>query len=208
MWVAGPHSVRSAGLAGNGLPLCTPDGRFESPVQLSGTFSFTFNAPGRYGYHCSVAGHCDSFESGIIQVRGTPSPTPTRTWTPSPTIAIPLTPTPTATPETIGGVSTRMLGFFSGTATIGTQMYSARLQIEFTGTVIRVTDVSTAQFLFPNPMEMTVLSPTSLSFSQPGPPPITLMLSLNAAEHVVGTYTYTDPIMPHLPIDFDLVREE
>ena len=102
-----------------------------------------------------------------------------------------------------------MLGFFTGTATIGTQMYPARLQIEFTSSVVRVTDVSNpAPFLFPNPLEMMVDLPTSLSFSQTGPPPITLMLSLNAAEHVVGRYDYNDPIMPHLPIDFDLVREE
>jgi plastocyanin len=205
MWVQGTHSVRSAELNTIGQPSCTASGLFDSGAKSSGTFSYTFTTPGRYGFHCGVAGHCENFESGYIDVRGTPSPTPTRTWTASPTIAIP---TSTPTPETIGGVSTRMLGTFSGVASVGTQMLPARLQIQVNDGVVTVSDVSAFPNLFPNPLQMTVLSPTSLSYASAGPPPIAFTLSLNAQGHVVGRYTVTDPIMPHLPIDYDVTREE
>jgi plastocyanin len=205
MWVQGTHSVRSAALNAINQPSCTATGLFDSGAQSAGTFSYTFTTPGRYGFHCGVAGHCEDFEFGYVDVRGTPSPTPTRTWTAPPTIAVP---TATATPETIGGVSTRMLGTFSGTATVGTQTLPARLQIQVNGGVVTVSDLSAIPNIFPNPLQMAVLSPTSLSYESAGPPPTTFTLSLNAQGHVVGRYSVTDPIMPHLPIDYDVIREE
>lgn len=203
-WVQGSHSVRAAALNAINQPSCTATGLFDSGVRSSGTFSYTFTTPGRYGFHCGVAGHCDAFEFGYIDVRGTPSPTPTRTWTASPTIAVP---TATATPETIGGVSTRLLGFFSGTATVGTQMLPARMQIQVNDGIVTVADLSTFPNIFPNPVQMTVLSPTSLSYESAGPPPINFTLTLGDDGHVVGSYTVTDPVMPHLPIAYDLTRE-
>jgi plastocyanin len=207
MWIGGPHSVRSAQLNAIQQPSCIASGLFDSGVQSAGTFSYTFTTPGRYGFHCGVETHCEeNFESGYIDVRGTPTATPTRTWTPSPTIAIP---TSTPTPETIGGVSTRMLGFFSGTVTYGTQTpLPARLQIQVNNNEVTVTDVMGNTGIFPNPVTMTVESPTSLSYELAGPPPITFTLSLNAQGHVVGRYSVNDPIMPRLPADFDLIREE
>lgn len=205
MWVEGTHSVRSAALNAIDQPSCTPNGLFDSGVQSSGTFSYTFNTPGRYGFHCGVAGHCESFEFGYIDVRGTPTATPTRTWTASPTLAIP---TSTPTPDTIGGVSTRMLGFFSGVAMVGTQTLPARLQIQVNDGVVTVADLSAIPNIFPNPVQMAVVSSTSLLYQSAGPPPINFTLSLNAEEHVAGRYSVTDPIMPHLPIDYDLTREE
>jgi plastocyanin len=205
MWVGGPHSVRSAGLGQDGLPLCTSDGRFDSGAQSSGTFSFTFSTPGRYGYHCGVAGHCAEFESAIIEVRGTPTASPTRTFTPTPTIAVP---TSTPTPDTIGGVSTRMLGFFSGTVTIGTQTFPGRMQILVDDFGPFATDLSMpVPFIFPNPVRMEVITPTELLYELEGPPPVRFSLTLNDAQHVIGRYTVDDPIMPRLPTDYDLTRE-
>jgi hypothetical protein len=68
--------------------------------------------------------------------------------------------------------------------------------------------LSTIPTIFPNPVRMMVLSPTSISYEAAGPPPTTFTLSLSAQEHVVGSYVVTDPIMPHLPITYDLIREE
>lgn len=205
MWVAGPHSVRSATLNTIGQPSCTVSGLFDSGIQSSGTFSHTFTTPGRYGFHCGVTGHCDASESGYIDVRGTPTATPTRTRTVTPTVAIP---TSTPTPELIGGVSTRMLGFFSGTVTITTQTYPGRLQIQVTDNGVVATDVSNpAPFIFPNPVQMSVVSATELLYELNGPPLVRFTLSLNSEGHVIGHFTNDDPIMPHLPINYDLIRE-
>ena len=205
MWVGGTHSVRSATLNEIGQPSCTASGLFDSGERSSGTFSHTFNTPGRFGFHCGVAGHCEAFESGYVDVRGTPTATPTRTRTVTPTIAIP---TSTPTPETIDGVSTRLLGFFNGVASVGTQMLAVRMQIQVNLGVVTVIDLSEIPTFFPNPVQMMVLSPTSLAYEDPGPPPVSFTLSLNPANHVVGSYRVTDPVMPHLPIDYDLTREE
>ena len=112
-WVGGTHSV----VSGPNFfpPLCQPDGLFDSGPQSSGTFSYTFTTPGDYGYHCGVGNHCANFESGEIQVLGTPVPTATFTPKPTATSAPTSTPTASPTPSTIGGVSTAMLGVFSGT---------------------------------------------------------------------------------------------
>lgn len=203
-WVEGTHSVRSATLNEIGQPSCTASGLFDSGVRSSGEFSYTFTTPGRYGFHCGVPGHCERFEFGYIDVRGTPSPTVTRTWTVTPTFAIP---TETPTPDTIDGVSTRLLGTFTGVAIINTNMIPARFQIQVNAGVVTVLDLSTFPNIFPNPVQMTVLSPTSLSYQSAGPPPISFTLSVNDQNHVVGRYAVTDPIMPHLPIDFDLTRD-
>jgi plastocyanin len=206
MWVEGTHSVRSAALNAIGQPSCTANGLFDSGVRSTGSFSYTFTSPGRYGFHCAVDDHCAAdFEFGYIEVRGTPTATPTRTSTPSPTFAVP-TPTPTA--ETIGGVSTRLLGFFNGTATVGIQTVPARLQILVDDFGALVNDLSASPLLFPSSLRMTVESPTSLLYETAGPPPTSLSLSLDERSHVVGRFAVNDPIMPHLPIDFDLVREQ
>ncbi len=204
MWVQGPHSVRSAVLNAISQPSCTPSGLFDSGVRSSGTFSYTFDTPGRYGFHCGVPGHCDDFEFGYIDVRGTPTATPSRTWTASPTFAIP---TVTPTPEIIDGVSARLLGFFSGVATVGTQTLVARFQIQVNSGVVTVADLSPFPNIFPNPVQMSVVSTTSLLYESTGSPPITFNLSLNGAGHVVGRYVVNDPLMPHFPIDFDVTRE-
>ena len=201
----GSHSVRAATLDAIGLPSCAPSGLFSSSVgSPGGEIAYLFTVPGRYGYHCGVPGHCEAGETGYIDVRGTPSPTPTRTATASPTVAVPTAP---PTPDTIGGVSTRLLGFFSGTASVGTFMQPARLQIQVNDGVVTVLDLSEFPNVFPNPVQMSILSATSVAYESSGPPPISFTLSLNEAGHVVGSYTVTDPIMPHLPIAFDLVRE-
>ena len=204
-WVAGSHSLRAATLNAIGQPSCTASGLFESTVAPPGAeFSYRFSVPGRYGFHCGVPGHCEAGETGYVDVRGTPSPTPTRTATVPPTVAVP---TATPTPETVGGVSTRMLGFFSGTASVGTFSQPARLQIQVTDGVVSVADLSQFPNLSPNPVQMTVLSPTSLAYTSAGPPPVSLTLALGDDGHVRGSYTVTDPVMPHLPIAFDLTRE-
>lgn len=204
MWVAGPHSVRSSAVV-SGQPSCSPDGLFDSGPRSSGVFRHTFDTPGMYGFHCGVVGHCDAFESGYIEVRGPATATPSRTLTPSPTFAIP---TSTATPDTVGGVSTRMLGFFSGTATFGTFSQPARFQILVDSFGPLVNDLSQFPSVSPNPVRMSVVSPTELSYSDAGPPIVSFTLSLDASSHVVGRYEVTDPLMPRLPADFDLVREE
>lgn len=205
MWVAGPHSVRSAELDQIGQPSCTANGLFDSGARSSGTFSYTFTAPGRYAFHCGVGGHCAEFESGYIDVRGTPTATPTRTRTRSPTFAVP---TSTPTPELIGGVSTRMLGFFSGAVTIGTQNLTGRLQVQVNESGAVALDLSMpVPYIFPNPVQMSVVSPTELLYEFTGPPLVRFTLSLNAQSHLIGRFTYDDPVMPHLPIDYDLIKE-
>ena len=198
----GSHSLT---LEAPGLPSCVPSGLITTNVLPAGAeVVYLFVAPGRYGFHCGVPGHCEAGESGYIDVRGTPSPTPTRTWTASPTVAVP---TATPTPDTIGGVSTRMLGTFSGLAVIATQMLPARLQVRIDAGIVTVLDLSQFPYLSPNPVQMTVLSPTNLSYQSAGPPAVDFTLTLDQRQHVVGGYAVTDPIMPHLPINFDLVRE-
>jgi len=48
-WEGGPHSVTS----GN---CCSPDGRFDSGVKSSGSFSQTFLSAGTFPYFCTVHG--------------------------------------------------------------------------------------------------------------------------------------------------------
>jgi plastocyanin len=38
----------------NVVSINAPSGSFASPVLLTGTFSHTFNAPGRYRYDCTL----------------------------------------------------------------------------------------------------------------------------------------------------------
>jgi hypothetical protein len=139
---------------------------------------------------------------------GIATTTPISTPTASPTSAPPTaTPSPTLTPDTIGGVSTRMLGFFSGTVTVDTQVFPGRLQIQVSDAGIVATDLSTpAPFIFPNPVLMTVVSSTELLYELAGPPLIRFTLTLTPTERVIGRYSYDDA-MPPPPIDYDLVRE-
>jgi plastocyanin len=48
-WEGGPHSVTS----GN---CCSPDGRFDSGLKSSGSFSQTFPSAGTFPYFCMVHG--------------------------------------------------------------------------------------------------------------------------------------------------------
>ncbi|HVN87836.1 MAG TPA: plastocyanin/azurin family copper-binding protein [Candidatus Binatia bacterium] len=207
-WVGGPHSVRSTFPSMPGVPNCSADGRFDSLAKASGTFRFTFTAPGTYEYDCGVPGHCENFESGIIVVRGTPTPTRTATPTNTPTVAIP---TVTPTPATIGGVSTAMLGVFSGTAQnqFGGS-FPIRLQIAVDDGVVHVTELQTVvgNVLGGGTFTMTVGSPTHLSY-QFGTPAqmVTLVVDLAASGHVTGTYTTGSVGMGTFTITFDVTRE-
>lgn len=132
----------------------------------------------------------------------TPTITATFTITPSTTI----TPTASATPEMIGGVSTRLLGFFNGTVTIGTDSFPGRLKVEISDLGPVATDLSSpAPFIFPNPVQMIVVSPTELLYEFNGPPLVRFTLALNQAGHLIGRYTNEDP---ETEIDYDLVKDE
>lgn len=208
-WVGGPHSVQSAPPGLPGIPNCTADGRFDSGVKSSGTFSFTFTSAGQYEYHCGVPGHCENFESAIIAVRGTPTPTPTRTPTATNTVAIP---TATPTPATIAGVSTAMLGIFRGdaTASFNGAHFPAAIQIQ-ADTVVTVTELPTevGNVLGGGSFTMTADTPTRLSYQSPTAfPQITLTLELVGPGHVTGTYSVGSPGMGTSTITLDLTKAQ
>ncbi len=206
-WVAGTHSVVSG--PNTFPPTCQADGVFDSGVQSSGTFSHTFTAPGDYGYHCGVGNHCANFESGEIQVLGTPTVTATATPKPTSTVAPTATATSTSTPATIGGVSTAMLGTFSGTAhnvTFGND-FDAALQISADASGAKVVDVSTTFALGGQTFNMTVETPTRLSFADPNPSRmVTLVVELVGPGHVTGTYTIAFVGMSGSTMTLDLMR--
>jgi plastocyanin len=207
-WVAGMHSVQSG--PNYFPPTCEADGIFDSGPRSSGTFSYTFTTPGNYGFHCGVAGHCANFESGEVQVIGTP--VPTATYTPKPTAtSIPtFTPTATPTPSTIGGVSTAMLGLFSGTAhnmQFG-NTFKALVEISADASAATVTDRQTSDgyALGAGTFKMIVESPTRLSFSDPNPSNmISLVLELTGPGHVTGSYSLVSP-MYNYALALDLMR--
>jgi plastocyanin len=58
VWMGGPHSSTS----GN---CCTPDGKWDSGLMSSGTFSQTFPAAGSFPYFCTVHG---SMMTGMVVV--------------------------------------------------------------------------------------------------------------------------------------------
>ncbi len=209
MWVGGTHSVRSG--PNFFPPTCEADGLFDSGAQSSGTFSYTFTTPGNYGYHCGVAGHCANFESGEIQVMGTPTPTLTVTPRPTATPTRTVEPTATLTPSTIGGVSTAMLGLFVGRARnpqFGNE-FAARFQISADADGVSVTDLPTndGNVIGGVTLKMTVDSPTHLSFSDPNPVHmITLALELVGPGHVTGTYAGGSQGMGTFTITLDLTR--
>jgi plastocyanin len=163
-WTAGPHSVRAALPGSPGVPHCNPSGLFDSGTKSAGTFSFTFTAAGTYEYHCAVPGHCESFESGIVIVRDTPSPTPTRTPTATPTVP---TPTVTPTPEIVNGVSAQLLGNFAGTfRTQSGVEFDARLEIRSEAfEQVRVTDLDGVLFGVGSQFVMNAETPTRVVFS-------------------------------------------
>jgi hypothetical protein len=160
-------------------------------IQLSGTL------PGHPGANKPFMLSIGSFvytgqlTAGPIQ---TPTPTPTPTVTP--------------TPETIGGLSVRMIGTFSGTALIevtgGEQ--AARLKIEVIGGQVFVTDLT--QFILGTfPIQMTVDSPTMISLHQTVPSILDFTLSLTPEGGIEGLYKVTNPGMPGGSITFDLMPE-
>jgi plastocyanin len=57
-WVAGPHSTTS----GN---CCSPDGKWDSGVRSSGSFSQMFPSAGSFPYYCTVHG---SMMTGMVMV--------------------------------------------------------------------------------------------------------------------------------------------
>ena len=206
MWVGGPHSVVSNAPGAPGVPHCAPDGRFASAVQSSGTFSFTFTTSGEYEYHCGVAGHCENFESGIIVVRGTPTPTATHTPT------VPPTPTLTPTPATIGGVSTDMIGTFSGRAvsSVTGSDFPVRVQILVVDQVeVHELPTEVGNVLGGGSFVMTVLSPTQLEYhSPPGTlDPKSLTLEMLEPGHITGVYTVGSMGMGTFTMTLDLQRE-
>ena len=208
-WVGGPHSVQSAPPGLPGTPNCTADGRFDSGAKSAGTFSFTFTSAGEYEYHCGVPGHCENFESGIIDVRGTPSPTPTRTPTATNTVTIP---TATPTPATIAGVSTAMLGIFRGhaTASFNGAQFPAAIQIT-ADTAVTVTELPTevGNVLGGGSFTMTADTPTHLSYQSPTAfPQITLTLDLAGPGHVTGVYSAGSPGMGTSTITLDLTKAQ
>jgi len=205
-WVGGSHSVVSNAPGVPGVPHCMPDGRFASPVQSSGTFSFTFTAPGEYEYHCGVAGHCETFESGIVVVRGTPTPTVTRQPT------VPPTPTVTPTPDTVGGVSTGMIGIFSGRAvsSVTGSDFPIRVQIRVDDQVT-VTELPTevGNVLGGGSFVMTVRSPTQLEYHSPSGAldSRSLTLQMVGPGHITGVYTVGSMGMGTFTMTLDMQRE-
>jgi plastocyanin len=207
-WVGGTHSVRSAQPGSPGLPNCTPDGRFDSGPRSAGTFSHTFTTPGSYEYHCGVGTHCQSFESGIVIVRGTPTRTPTATSTHTP--PPPSTPTATATADIVDGVSRTMLGIFSGEYRnqFG-GVFEARLQIEQSGFAqVRVTDIAGIVLGLFGELILTAETPTRIVFLDPDPFNMrSLTLELVGQGHVTGTHVVGSQGMGTFTSTLDLMRE-
>jgi plastocyanin len=207
-WVGGTHSVRSAQPGSPGLPNCTPDGRFDSGAKSSGTFSYTFTAPGSYEYHCGVGSHCQSFESGIVIVRGTPTQTPTATSTRTP--LPPSTPTATATADVVDGVSRGILGIFSGEYRnqFG-GVFEARLQIEQSGFAqVRVTDIGGIVLGVFGQLTLMAETPTRIVFLDPDPFNMrSLTLELVGPGHLTGTHIVGSQGMGTFTSTLDLMRE-
>lgn len=204
-WTSGPHSVVSSGHNVNGMANCTASGELASEVLSSGTFSHTFDVAGDFDYHCGVPGHCEAFESAIIQVIG-----PTATTTPTPT-QTPVPPTPTLTPATIDGVSIDMIGTFAGKATAQSTgfMYDSRVRIDAGSGAVTATDLTGTVFAFVgSSLVMTVVDPTHLSYHRVDPlPEITLTLALTSTGHVDGVLNVIIPFMPSTPVLLSLDRE-
>lgn len=57
-WVSGPHSTTSG-------VCCSPDGRWDSGIRSSGSFSQTFSSTGSFPYFCMVHG---SAMTGMVVV--------------------------------------------------------------------------------------------------------------------------------------------
>src|SRR5213594_2448954 len=51
VWISGMHSTTSGTCSGG---TCTGNGTWNSPIQSSGDFAFTFNTPGTFHYFCRV----------------------------------------------------------------------------------------------------------------------------------------------------------
>lgn len=137
------------------------------------------------------------------------APTPTFTLTPlpgsTPTATSPqtgATPTAgtgaTATPGVIGGISSRMLGVWSGEArndTTGTRL-NARLRIEVSGGNVVVTDLNRNIFPGSDRINMDVRSETTLSYNAFGPPVVVFTLNLTSPSTLVGLHGVTTTSFP------------
>jgi len=62
VWQSGPHSSTS-GTCSVG---CTPDGNWDSGIQVSGTFDHTFPTAGSFPYYCQVHG---AMMTGLVVVQ-------------------------------------------------------------------------------------------------------------------------------------------
>ena len=143
---------------------------------------------------------------------GTPTVTPTATPKPTATFTPPIEPTATPTPATIAGVSTGMLGTFSGRARsvqFGNE-FAALLQITADAAAgVSVIDMPTSEgpALGGQTFKMTVDSPTHLSFSDPNPVHmVTLVLELTGPGHVTGSYSTGSVGMGSFSLTLDLMR--
>jgi len=137
------------------------------------------------------------------------APTPTFTLTPlpgsTPTATSPqtgATPTAgtgaTATPGVIGGISSDMLGVWSGEArndTTGTRL-NARLRIEVSGGNVVVTDLNGNIFPGNASINMDVRSETTLSYNAFGPPVVVFTLNLTSPSTLIGLHGVTTTSFP------------
>ena len=202
-WGGGTHSVQSHASGSPTFPNCAPDGRFDSGVRSSGTFSVTFTTPGTYEYHCGVSGHCQNFESGMVIVRGPATPTPT------PTVTIPPTFTTTPTPQTIGGVATEMLGIYSGRVINHSfpGEFTARIQIGADLDHAYIVDLDGSLIGFQNSLTMVPATPTRLTFD--GGTPFdgrSLTLELTGPGHVTGEFIVRSMGVP-ITLSVDLTKQ-
>lgn len=136
-------------------------------------------------------------------------PTPTFTLTPlpgsTPTATSPqtgATPTAgtgaTATPGVIGGISSEMLGVWSGEArndTTGTRL-NARLRIEVTGGNVVVTDLNRNIFPGSDRITMEVRTETAITYNAFGPPVVVFTLNLTSPSTLVGLHGVTSVSFP------------
>lgn len=172
-------------------------------VRLTGVLP----APGRDGSVTLQIGD-ESFSAPLTAVVvPTPVFTPTsepNPATPSPTSGGGATPSPTSgtgptnTPGVIGGVSSDMLGEWSGTArndTTGTRL-DARLRIEVSGGSVVVTDLNGNIFPGSNRVTMEVRTETALTYNAFGPPVVVFTLNLTSPTTLVGLHGVTTPSFP------------
>ena len=179
--MAGPHSARSA--RPRRTPSCTA--RFVRSGALFPT-SATPSRP-RSRLYCGVANHCDASSPAN---RGARTPTDAD---PHPPASPPSRYRLHSDPETIGGVSTRMLGFFRGVVTIATLPYG-RLRAKSRTTVV-ATDLRSPRHNLPIRCRERRVA-TELCTAQRRPGSLTLSLTARGTDRSLHQRR---SIMPHLP---------